>query len=320
MRFNMPMRCIINSLVALAVLILPATTVPAAQTINTTSTTSCTAQGGTVTGGNALTDFNNGTFGSESGAANQSPSINPYPGQVSGGIFSNFYAIVFGRYAYVANPVTPRNPSQHPAITDPVYGVTGRFFASDPDANTPVINFNALNVTPNQNYQLSFWAANSEPAGLPNEINIEIDGIVSLNTGLLQAFPAALEWRRYSFVFNAGNRTAVLIAMRSLQTGNSGRDFYLDNVELRQCNILGGTISGFVYSDVDRNNSYQPANEITLNPFTGRLFDTRGDTIATNDIFVSSFVTDANGAYNFANVPPSSPCQSQRCKPAQLRR
>jgi hypothetical protein len=287
------------------VLVLPTTEARAGQTINTTSTTSCSALGGSVTGANFLTDFSNGTFGSESGAADQSPSINPYPGQVSSGIFSNFYAITWGRYAYVANAVTRRNPSQHPGITDPVYGNTGRFFASDPDVNTPVIGFTALNVIPNQNYQLSFWAANSEPAGLPNNINIEIDGIVSLNTGPLQAFASALEWKRYSFVFNAGNRTTILIAIRSLETGNGGRDFYLDNVEMRQCSITGGNISGFVYSDDNRNNSYQSAVENPLSPITIRLYDTRGDANAANDIFVSSYTTGVNGAYSFTNVPPN---------------
>ncbi len=286
--------------------VVPAIPAQAAQTINTTSTTSCAALGGATTGSNFLTDFSNGTFGTENGAADQSPSVNPYPGQVTGGIFSNFYAITWGNYAYIANAVTRRNPSQHPNITDPVYGNTGRFFASDPNANTPVLDFTALNVTPDQNYQLSFWAANSEPNGLPNNINLEINGIVSLNTGPLQAFTAALEWKRYSFVFNAGNRSTIFLTLRSLDTGNAGRDFYLDNVEMRQCNITGGNISGFVYSDVNRDNAYQSATEAGLSPITVRLYDTRGDADPLNDIFVSSYSTLSNGSYTFTNVPPNA--------------
>jgi uncharacterized repeat protein (TIGR01451 family) len=278
----------------------------AAQTINTTSTTSCSALGGSVSGANFLTDFNNGTFGTENGAPDQSPSVNPYPGQISGGTFANFYSITWGNYAFVANPVTRRNPSQHPGITDPVYGVTGRFFASDPNTSTPILNFTALNVTPNQNYQLSFWAANSEPNGLPNNINVEIDGIVTLNTGPLQAFASALEWKRYSFVFNAGNRTSILIALRSLETGNAGRDFYLDNVELRACNIIGGNISGTMYSDVNGNNTYQSAAEQTLANIGVDLYDTRGTASATDDIFVSTQGSVSAGTYNFVNVPGNS--------------
>lgn len=287
-------------------LIVCANPAQAAQTINTTSTMSCTAQGGSTTGGNFITDFGNGTFGTESGASNQSPPVNPYPGQITGGVYAQFCSITWGNYSFVANPVTPRNGSQHPSVTDPVYGNTGRFFASDPNTNTPVLNFNALNVTANQNYQLSFWAANSEPNGVPNNINIEIDGIVTLNTAPLQAFNAALEWKRYSFVFNAGNRTSILTALRSLETGNGGRDFYLDNVELRQCNLPAsatGSISGTIYSDVNRNDSFQNATESILPNIRVDLYDTRGTAGATDDIFVSSYSSTATGTYNFTNIP-----------------
>lgn len=275
----------------------------AAQTINKTSTTSCTAQGGTLVGGNILTDFDNGTFGTEDGSADQSPSTNPYPGQVSGGIFANFYSFFHGAYGYVANPVTARNPSQHPDITDPVYGTTGRFFASDPNTDTPIINFTALNVNPNENYQLSFWAANSEPNGTPNDINLEIDGITSLNTGPLQAFASALEWRKYSFVFNSGNRTEVLIALRSLETGSGGRDFYLDNVEMEFCSVTGSDITGTHFSDVDRDNIFQSAREAGLLAINVDLFDTLGDGDPTNDIYVSGTDSIASGGFSFINVP-----------------
>ncbi len=286
-------------------LLLPVTPARAAQTINTTSTTSCAAQGGATTGGNFITDFSNGTFGTASGAANQSPAVNPYPGQVTGGVYAQFYSITWGNYSYIANAVTPRNPSQHPSVTDPVYGNTGRFFASDPNTNTPVLDFTALNVTANQNYQLSFWAANSEPNGLPNNINVEVDGIVTLNTGPLQAFTAAMEWKRYSFVFNAGNRSSILIALRSLEVGNAGRDFYLDNVELRQCTLPAsatGSISGTIYSDVNRDNSFQSATETVLPNVRVDLYDTRGTAGTTDDIFVSSYSSTATGSYNFSSI------------------
>ncbi len=285
-----------------AVMALPSTAF-AAQTLNTTSTTSCTAQGGTLVGGNILTDFDNGTFGSEDGSPDQSPSTNPYPGQVSGGVFTNFYSFFHGAYGYVANPVNPRNSFQHPDITDPVYGTTGRFFASDPNVNTPIINFTALNVNPNENYQLSFWAANSEPNGTPNDINLEIDGIVSLNTGDLQAFTSALEWKKYAFVFNSGNRTEILIALRSLETGAGGRDFYLDNVEMEFCSLSGSDITGANFSDVDRDNLFQSARETGLPAINVDLFDTQGDGDPANDIYVSGTDSIANGGFSFINVP-----------------
>jgi len=281
----------------------PSVTAFAAQTINTTSTTSCAAQSGSLVGGNILTDFDNGTFGSENGSADQSPSTNPYPGQVSGGVFANFYSFFHGAYGYVANPVNPRNSFQHPDITDPVYGVTGRFFASDPNINTPIINFTALNVNPNENYQLSFWAANSEPNGTPNDINLEIDGITSLNTGPLQAFSSALEWRKYAFVFNSGNRTEILIALRSLETGAGGRDFYLDNVEMEFCSLSGGDISGNNFSDVDRDNIFQFVREAGLSAINVDLYDTQGDGDPANDIYVSGTSSGPAGSFSFVNVP-----------------
>lgn len=293
-------------LAAWAIIFGVAEPVRAAQTINTTSTTSCTAQGGALTGGNLLTDFNNGTFGTANGQPNQSPSVNPYPGQINSGQFANFYSFFHGAYGFVANAQTARNSFQHPGITDPVYGASGYFFASDPNVTTPTVNFTALNVIPDENYQVSFWAANSEPNGAPNNINLEINGIVSLNTGPLQAFQSAMEWKRYSYVFNAGNRTQVVFALRSLETGAGGRDFYLDNVELRRCNIAGGTITGTVYSDVNRDNAYQSAVEAGLRDIRTDLYDDRGTASTADDLYISSFSSAANGNFQFINVPANN--------------
>ena len=289
----------------LAVLSVPAA-VQAAQTINTTSTTSCTAQGGSINGSNLLTDFDNGTFGTANGQPDQSPTVNPYPGQIDSGQFAHFYSFFHGAYGFIANAQTARNPYQHPGITDPVYGATGRFFASDPNVTSPTVNFTALNVIPDQNYQVSFWAANSEPNGTPNNINLEINGIVSLNTGPLQAFNSALEWKKYSYVFNAGNRTSVIFALRSLETGAGGRDFYLDNVELRQCSITGGTIEGTVYSDVDRSNTYQSALEASLQIIRVDLYDDRGTASTADDLFISSYSSLGDGTFQFNNIPPNT--------------
>lgn len=283
-----------------------ASLVQAAQTINTSSTTSCVAQGGTISGANLLTDFDNGTFGTGSGAPNQSPNTDPYPSTVTGGDFTNFYDFFHGAYGYVSNPVTPRNAFQHPGITDPVYGAAGRFFASDPNVDTPTMNFSVLGVVPNQNYELSFWAANSEPNGTPNIVNAVVNGVVSFTTGPLQAFPAALEWRRYGVVFNSGNLTALQISMQSTETGAGGRDFYLDNVELRPCVVDGGSISGTVYIDANGNNTLQSGTEPGVNLVEVTLWDTRGTTTATDDILVSTTESVGSGAYSFSNIAAGS--------------
>ena len=276
----------------------------AGQTINATSPTSCVAQNGSLSGNNLITDFENGTFGTESGAANQSPTVDPYPSQITGGVFDHFYDFDHGDYGYIANPVTPRNPYQHAGITDPVYGATGRFFASDPNVNTPTLDFNIFNVTPNVNYEISFWAANSEPNGTPNIVNTVLDGITSYSTGPLPAFPAALEWRRHAFVFNAGNRTSVAFEMASTETGAGGRDFYVDNVEMQTCAITGGIITGTIYTDSNTNNAYNPGTDGVLSNISVQLWDTKGDSDPSNDIFVSTTTAGGNGAYNFQNIAP----------------
>jgi len=156
---------------------------------------SCEAQGGTLDSSNFITDFDNGTFGvNPGGLADQSPNVDPYPSQtangvttgVVGGIFDEFFDIDHGDYAYLGHNVRRRNPQQHPRggltrrqnnpITDPENGVNGRFFVSDPNEDTPSLNFSITNVVPNENYELAFWAANSERTGAPNIVNAVVDG------------------------------------------------------------------------------------------------------------------------------------------------
>lgn len=276
----------------------------AAQTVNPNFAQSCVNQGGTAGASNLVTDFDNGTFGSESGAADQSPNTDPYPATVMGGNYENFYDINHGDYSYIANPVNPRNTFQHAQVTDPIYGATGRFFASDPNVDTPTLNFSITNVVPNQNYELSFWAVNSEPNGTPNRVNAVVDGIVSYSTGLLQPVSSALPWQKYGFIFNAGNRTTIALSMASTETGSGGRDFYLDNVEMRQCTLSSpGTISGRIYADTDGNNAYATGTDGTLSGIDVQLFDTRGTASTVDDIYISVTSSGGDGAYSFPNLP-----------------
>jgi len=78
-------------LLTLAGVLLSATASWAAQTVNSNFSESCVNQGGTIGVSNLITDFDNGTFGTESGAPNQSPNIDPYPSTITGGVFDNFY-------------------------------------------------------------------------------------------------------------------------------------------------------------------------------------------------------------------------------------
>lgn len=275
----------------------------AAQTINANFADSCVNQGGVVGSNNFITDFENGTFGTESGAPNQSPNMDPYPSTVTGGVYDNFYDIDHGSYSYIANPVTPRNKYQHAGVTDPVYGAAGRFFASDPNTDTPTMHFDITNVVPNQNYELSFWAVNSEISAIPNKVNAVVDGIVSFSTGPLVSNATAMPWQKYGFVFNAGNRTSIQLSMASTETGAGGRDFYLDNVEMRACTFsTPGSISGYAYSDTDGSNDYLPGTDGTLQNIDVQLFDTQGTASTADDIFVSSTSSGPTGLYEFNNL------------------
>lgn len=204
-------------------------------------TSSCADLGGTLSGNNLFTPLDNGTFGVEDGSPDQSPAAgaDPYPGVVSGGNYDNFYNIDHGDYGYVANAQTTRNSAQHEGITDPVYGVTGRFFASDPDTDTPTLTTTLTGLTPNQFYEYSFWAANSEfsQTSSNNNVNVTINGQEIYSTGELPAILDTLEWKKHTVSFTNGASTSITIDLQSTETGASGNDFYLDNIELRSCNF-----------------------------------------------------------------------------------
>jgi len=275
----------------------------AGQTINSDFPDACVNQGGTTGSVNFITDFENGTFGTEPNALNFSPDTDPFPSTVEGGIYENFYDIEHGDYAYVANPVMARNPFQHAEVTDPVFGADGLFFASDPNEDTPTMNFEITNVIPDENYELTFWAVNSEPNGISNQVNAVVDGIISFSTGLLLSNEEALPWQKYGFVFNAGNRTTIQLSMASTETGPEGRDFYLDNVEMRLCNLTTpGTISGRIFSDTDGNNSFDAGVDGTLSQIEIQLFDTQGTATDADDLFISVTSSGAEGIYQFNNL------------------
>ncbi|MEL6927661.1 MAG: GEVED domain-containing protein [Cyanobacteria bacterium J06600_6] len=207
------------------------------QTTNVTS--SCQALGGTLSGNNLFTPLDNGTFGFENGQPDQSPTVDPYPGVVSGGQFDHFYSVGHGEYGYVANDQITRNPFQHENITDPVYGFTGRFFGSDPDTDTPTLTTTLNGLTPNQFYEYSFWAANSEPnPPSSNDVSAIVNGTEIYNTGDLPTFSQTLEWKKHTVSFTNGNSSSITIDLESNKTGPGGNDFYLDNIELRSCNFI----------------------------------------------------------------------------------
>jgi len=210
------------------------------QTIDYATPNACVARGGATTGSNLFSIFDNGTFGFENGLINQSPAVNPYTGIITGGTYIQFAGgnPDHGEYSFVANAVIERNSSQHPHIIDPIYGMKGRFFASDPNDSTPQMSFTLTGLTPYEFYEYSFWAANSEPSGAPNNVDVIVNGTTIYSTGDLPAVSAALEWKKHSVTFTNGNSTTADIVLKSTKTGPGGNDFYLDNIELLACDVI----------------------------------------------------------------------------------
>ena len=214
-------------------------------TDDTPSATSCTVQGGTLSAENIFTPYDRGTFGFEDGSPVQSPATNPYTG-ITGGTYAQYLPRVnnndlsrpsFGEYSFVANITRARNRFQIEPVGDPVYGVTGRFFATDPDINSiPAIGVDLNGLIPNQFYEVEFWATNSEANGTPNQLDVLINNQSVFSTGPLIG-ASALPWKKYRFTFSNGPDTSIRLDIKSTEAGRGGLDFYLDNIELRLCNF-----------------------------------------------------------------------------------
>jgi len=182
---------------------------------------------------NIFSDFDYGSFGFSAGVPDQSPAADPFPGLWSGGKYNEFYSLSNGQYSYVANAVTPRSKTQHANALDPVYGETGQFFATAQPESTLVTQSTLSNLLVGATYEISLWAANSQPEGNPNEIKVRTDDKVILDTGPLAASATSLPWKKYTGTMLATSDTAT-VALASTMTNAEGNEFYLDNIEVRR--------------------------------------------------------------------------------------
>ena len=219
----------------------------AKQTMSEPPNGACVAEGGAIGSDNLITQFDAGSFGTENGNPGQSPATDPYLGTVTGSTYAQYQsrntnnpdgAPLHGQFAYVSNVVTARNTSQHEPVVDPVYGMTGRFFVADPDGNPTKISLTLSGLTPFAQYEYSFWAANSERAGNPNEITVSVDGNILYTTGPLLADNSALPWQLHSFTFTNGASSSADIVLSSVNNEKTGNDYYIDNMTVRDCDFL----------------------------------------------------------------------------------
>jgi len=182
--------------------------------LDETNGNACVDSGSVLGSVNFFTDLDNGSFGTGSGAADEFLTVaefnDPATGfstQISGGNFRDgFTPFNFGDFAIISNMVVPRNTFQHDGpISDPVNGPSGRFLVSDPNDQAPEVNTTLTGLTTGDRFEISFWAANSEPTGIDQNLGVFADGVLIgetgdiLGTGAPSSLPAV--WRKYSFVY-----------------------------------------------------------------------------------------------------------------------
>jgi len=198
----------------------------------------CEAQGGILSATNSFTALDNGSMGTGSGAKDETPASNPYAGIISGGTYDEYSDMSWGEYSFISNIHTRRNGAQHNAIIhDPVNGEAGRFFASDPDADTPRFTLSLSGLNAGQSYEVGFYVANSEHSATSsnNAISIFMDGEEVYSTGELTPTQDTMIWHYHSFVYRLGSQTDLAMDIHSLVTGSSGNDFFLDEITVKEC-------------------------------------------------------------------------------------
>ncbi|MEL6682874.1 MAG: hypothetical protein AAFQ09_09540, partial [Pseudomonadota bacterium] len=217
--------------------------------LDDTNGNACVDSGSVLGSVNFFTDLDNGSFGTGSGAPDDFMSVaefndpaTGYSAQISGGNFrDSFNPFTHGDFAIISNMDTPRNPFQHDGpIDDPLNGPTGRFMVSDPNDQAPEVNATVTGLTTGDRYEISFWAANSEPTGIDQNLGVFADDVLIgetgdiLGTGAPSSLPAI--WRKYSFVYeHTAATTEVEFGVRAQNTGNSGRDYWFDEIRVYTC-------------------------------------------------------------------------------------
>lgn len=153
--------------------------------------------------------------------------------------------LVDGEYSVtnrVTNPIPAyRNPNDHTGLAD------GRFLAVNPSnnlvgANSIVWSRNNINVLPNRDIDISFWAYNlrqNTSAGNNPEITIELvdAGGTVINSFLTAEIPKntnADDWHNRTFTVNPGTNTVVGIVLRSSQSSDDGNELILDDIQASQ--------------------------------------------------------------------------------------
>ncbi len=153
--------------------------------------------------------------------------------------------LVDGEYSVTNNVTNPlpayRTPNDHSALTE------GRFLAIHPSnllvsTNSIVWSRTNIEVLPNRDIDISFWAYNlrqTGSAGNNPEITIElVDAggaiINSFTTSEIPKNTNADDWHNRTLTVNPGANTVVGIVLRSSQPSEDGNELILDDIQASQ--------------------------------------------------------------------------------------
>jgi predicted esterase len=90
------------------------------------------------------------------------------------------------------------------------------------------------NVTPNTNYELSFYLANQNAAS-PAQIAPVINGVALIpSSGYVSATGVGnTSWKKFTYTWNSGSNTQAYVALTNRSAVTSGNDFAIDEISLK---------------------------------------------------------------------------------------
>lgn len=159
-------------------------------------------------------------------------------GFTSAMIFNPFTLIIPGSYAIVTNPSTI-----HPdfkACQDHTTGGGGMLACNGSLLPNRDIWCQNIAVDPGGEYDLSFWSSALTENESP-ELVIRLDG-QNLTTPKLLG-PTTCEWVQSSMSWTAGLQTSVQFCIRNLNGANSGNDFAIDDIVMRETCMISDTVA-----------------------------------------------------------------------------
>lgn len=127
-------------------------------------------------------------------------------------------------------------------------------------AAPPTFIADLTGLVPNDEYQVSFWAADAEISlsSAKNRIEVFLDGssTSAFDTGLItNASTDELIWFRYSFLAPVGPTGELNLEVRPTEAGSGGRDLHIDEIRVEHCIVTGVTlVKNFAsFSDTNSN-------------------------------------------------------------------